>query len=417
MDLWHIRGGRKLEGSCYVQGSKNATLPILAATILFPLRCELYHVPRLSDVDAALRILRHLGCRAQQQGDKVLIDSTGLSCCAIPHELMAEMRSSVIFMGALLARCGEASLSLPGGCRLGKRPIDLHLAALRKLGAEIEESRGNILCRPARLYGAEIVLPFPSVGATENAMLAACGAKGETLIRGAAREPEITALQHFLCQAGAEIHGAGTDTIHIAGLRKRKSVQFRIPFDRIAAASLACAAAAAGGNLHLRGIDPGQISTVLHFLNEAGCDIISSDYALRLRCEGRLKAVGPVVTAPYPGFPTDAQPLLMAALLKARGESLLYESIFENRFRQAEELRRLGAEIQICGRSARIRGVERLHGAALRATDLRGGAAMILAGLSAEGETLVMDEGHIARGYESFDRCLQSLGADIVLEH
>ncbi len=174
MDLWHIRGGRKLEGSCYVQGSKNATLPILAATILFPLRCELYHVPRLSDVDAALRILRHLGCRAQQQGDKVLIDSTGLSCCAIPHELMAEMRSSVIFMGALLARCGEASLSLPGGCRLGKRPIDLHLAALRKLGAEIEESRGNILCHPARLHGAEIVLPFPSVGSALNAMLAAC---------------------------------------------------------------------------------------------------------------------------------------------------------------------------------------------------------------------------------------------------
>ena len=417
MDLWHIRGGRRLEGSCTVQGSKNATLPILAATILWPLRCELYHVPRLRDVDAALKILRHLGCTARQTEECVYIDSTTLSCCAIPHELMSEMRSSVIFMGALIARCGEASLSLPGGCQLGKRPIDLHLAALERLGAEICQEGEEIRCSPAKLRGAEILLPFPSVGATENAMLAACGAKGETVIRGAAREPEIEALQCFLRAMGARVRGAGSECIRIGEATVHGSSAFRMPSDRIAGASFACACAAAGGDVQLRGIEARQISTVLHFLNEAGCDIINSNYGLRLKSRGRLRAVGPVITAPYPGFPTDAQPLLMAALLTARGESTIYESIFENRYRQVPELRRLGAEIQLDGRWARIRGVEALQGAALSATDLRGGAAMILAGLSAQGETLVMDEGHVKRGYEEFDRCLCQLGADIVLEH
>ncbi len=417
MDLWHIRGGTRLEGSCSVQGSKNATLPILAASILCPLRCELYRVPRLRDVDAALRILRHLGCTARQTGGEVYIDSSALSCSSIPHELMAEMRSSVIFMGALIARCGEARLSLPGGCQLGRRPIDLHLSALRRLGALIDVDGEEICCRPAKLKGAEIFLPFPSVGATENAMLAACGASGETLIRGAAREPEIEALQAFLRSIGAEVSGAGTETVRVCGFRPRRDAGYRVPPDRIVAASFACAAASAGGDVLIRGIDPRQFSTVLHFLNEAGCDIISSDHALRLRAEGQLRAVAPVITAPYPGFPTDAQPVLMAALLRAKGESLIYESIFENRFRQVSQLRLLGADITVEGRRARIRGVETLTGNALQASDLRGGASLILAGLSAQGETLVCDEGHITRGYEDFDRRLRELGADIVLEH
>ena len=417
MELWHIRGGNRLEGACFVQGSKNASLPILAASIICPASTELLNVPQLRDVDAALRILRHLGCWAEQSGGEVTIDSRNLSCCSIPHSLMVEMRSSVIFMGALLARCGEARLSLPGGCQLGKRPIDLHLAALRKMGAEIEEDRGEIFCRAEALKGAEIVLPFPSVGATENIMLAACAAKGETVIHGAAREPEIAALQDYLNAMGADVRGAGTDTVTVGSLSPEKHIACRIIPDRIVASTIACAAACTGGNVELRGIDPRQFSTVLRFLNQAGCDIISTDRSVRLRSEGELKAVGEISTAPYPGFPTDAQPVLMAALLKAKGLTRITENIFENRYRQVPELCRLGADIVTHGKIAEIWGVDCLHGTALTATDLRGGAAMIVAGLSAQGETLICDDGHISRGYERFDIRLRALGADISLEY
>ena len=417
MELWHIRGGNRLEGACFVQGSKNASLPILAASIICPASTELLNVPQLRDVDAALRILRHLGCWAEQSGGEVTIDSRNLSCCTIPHSLMVEMRSSVIFMGALLARCGEARLSLPGGCQLGKRPIDLHLAALRQMGAEIQEDGGEIFCRAEALKGAEIVLPFPSVGATENIMLAACAAKGDTVIHGAAREPEIAALQDYLRAMGADVRGAGTDTVTIGRLSPEKHIACRIIPDRIVASTIACAAACTGGNVELRGIDPRQFSTVLHFLNQAGCDIISTDRSVRLRSEGELKAVGEISTAPYPGFPTDAQPVLMAALLKAKGLTRITENIFENRYRQVPELCRLGADIVTHGKVAEIWGVDCLHGTALTATDLRGGAAMIVAGLSAEGETLICDDGHISRGYERFDIRLRALGADISLEY
>ena len=417
MEIWHVRETKRLEGACFVQGSKNASLPILAACIIRPVRVELKNVPQLRDVDAALRILRHLGCLAEQRGNEVYIDSTGLTRSTIPHALMEEMRSSVIFMGALIARCGEAQLSLPGGCQLGKRPIDLHLSALRQMGAQIEEDRGEICCGSARLRGCRIVLPFPSVGATENAMLAACAAEGETVIEGAAREPEILALQDFLCAMGASVSGAGSNTICISGMEKREALSWRIVPDRIVAATIACAAAATGGDIELRGIDPQQFSTVLYFLNQSGCDIIHGKRSVRLLSSGRLRAVGEVMTAPFPGFPTDAQPVLMAAMLKARGETRITETIFENRYRQAPELCRLGADITVNGRVAEIWGVERLHGAALTATDLRGGAAMIIAGLCAEGETLVCDEGHITRGYEGLDRRLRALGADIFLEY
>lgn len=415
MELWHIRGGKRLEGACFVQGSKNASLPILAASVICPASTQLLNVPQLRDVDAALRILRHLGCRAEQRDGEVSIDSRSLSGCNIPHSLMEEMRSSVIFMGALVARCGEARLSLPGGCQLGKRPIDLHLSALRQMGAEIREDGGEIFCSAPRLNGAEIVLPFPSVGATENIMLAACAAKGETVIHGAAREPEIAALQDYLRAMGADVRGAGTDTVVIGALRPEKHIACRIIPDRIVASTIACAAACTGGDVELRGIDPRQFSTVLRFLNQAGCDIISTDRSVRLRSEGRLKAVGEISTAPYPGFPTDAQPVLMAALLKARGLTRITENIFENRYRQVPELCRLGADIVTHGKIAEIWGVDSLHGTALTATDLRGGAAMIVAGLSAEGETLICDEGHISRGYERFDARLRALGADISL--
>jgi len=416
MDIWHIRGGNRLEGECPVQGSKNASLPVLTAAILAPQRCEVHNVPRLRDVDATLRILRRLGCQAEQQGNTVCIDTRPLSACEIPHSLMSEMRSSVVFLGALIARCGEARLSLPGGCKLGKRPIDLHLAALRQMGARIEEDGAEIRCYPSRLKGTEISLPFPSVGATENIMLAACGAKGETVIRNAAREPEITALQGWLRSLGAEVEGAGSGTVTVRGFHPVRRAVGRVVPDRIAAATYACAVAAAGGDIRLRGAPAQEISTVLHFLNAAGCDIINETHALRIRSDGKLRAVGEVVTQPYPGFPTDAQPLLMAALLRAEGVTVMRETIFENRFRQVPELCRLGADIRCCGNTAILRGVERLHGAPLTATDLRAGAAMIVAGLAAEGETVVCDDGHLARGYERLDERLRNLGADICLE-
>ena len=417
MDIWRIRGGRRLDGVCCVQGSKNASLPILAASMLAPAESELQNVPQLRDIDAALRILRHLGCAAEQRDHEVNIDARGLVRSTIPHRLMLEMRSSVIFMGALLARCGEARLSPPGGCQLGRRPIDLHLMALRELGADIEESGDEILCRARELRGAEIPLPFPSVGATENIMLAATAARGETVIRGAAREPEIVALQSYLRKLGCAVSGAGTDTITVGALRPAAAVRHRIIADRIVAATMACAAAAAGGSVELRGVDPEHFSTVLHFLKQAGCDIMIENRSVRLRSSGRLRAAGEIRTEPYPGFPTDAQPVLMAALLKAKGRSVIHETIFENRFRQVPELRRLGADIGLSGRTAEIRGVDRLQGTLLRATDLRGGAAMITAGLAAEGETVVMDEGHVRRGYEQLDVRLRALGAEICLDN
>ncbi len=416
MDIWHIKRCLRLEGEYPVQGSKNASLPILAASIVCPAVTELEGVPCLDDVDAALRILRHLGCETRQDGHSVYIDSRTVSLSHIPNDLMAEMRSSVIFMGALLARCGEAKLSPPGGCQLGKRPIDLHLYALRRLGAEIEEENGEISCRAERLRGTEIVLPFPSVGATENAVLAACAASGKTVIQGAAREPEIVALQDYLRAAGVDISGAGSDRIVISRGRPRTHIHMNIISDRIVASTVACAAAAVGGDVTLKNIDPSQISTVMHFLNEAGCDIIRKSGEVRIISDGRLKAVGPVSTAPYPGFPTDAQPVLMAALLKADGVTRIYENIFENRFRQVEEFCRLGADIQTDGMTAEIHGVPELHGAQLKATDLRGGAAMLIAALSAEGESAVLDSGHITRGYENFDSCLRTLGASIYME-
>lgn len=417
MSIWHIYGGNRLTGSTQVQGAKNAVLPIMAASVLAGSETVLHNVPDLKDVTITLRILRHLGCTAERDGDTVHIDSRGMNRDFIPHDLMRELRSSVIFLGAILTRFGTASLSMPGGCELGPRPVNLHLDALRALGAEVTERGGDIVCCAHDLKGRRILLPFPSVGATENTVLAACAAKGETVIHGAAREPEIIALQEYLNLLGADISGAGTGDIYIRGMEPETQVCFRIMPDRIVASTLACASAACGGDVELRGVDPAHFSTVLYFLNQSGCDIISNKRSVRLISDGRLKAVEEISTAPYPGFPTDAQPVLMAALLKAEGRTLITENIFENRFRQAAELRRLGADITVSGRRAEIWGVDRLRGTMLNATDLRGGAAMIIAGLCAEGETVVRDDGHVTRGYERFDRKLRSLGADVNLEY
>ena len=413
MSIWHIYGGNRLTGSTRVQGAKNAVLPIIAASVLSGGETVLHNVPDLRDVTTTLRILQHLGCTAVRDGDTVRIDSRGMHCDFIPHALMRELRSSVIFLGAILARFGTARLSMPGGCELGPRPVNLHLDALRALGAEVTECGGDIICRAHALQGRRILLPFPSVGATENAMLAACAAAGETVICNAAREPEIADLQCYLRKLGADISGAGTSTVTVGGFRPRPFVEHTIMPDRIVAATILCAAAACGGEVELQDVDPAHFSTVLDSLSEAGCAIITTASAVRLSSDGQLTAPRPVVTQPYPGFPTDAQPPLMAACLRAKGTTVFTENIFTNRYRHAEEFRRLGAAVSIEGRVAYVTGVERLTGAPLTASDLRGGAAMLVAGLCAEGATELLDDGYIDRGYDRFDACLSALGADV----
>ena len=416
MNIWHITGGNRLEGALSVQGAKNAVLPIMAASVVTGAETELEGVPDLRDVEATLRILRHLGCKAEHTGTHVHIDSHELCRCDVPHTLMRELRSSVIFLGAILARCGEARLSLPGGCELGPRPVDLHLEALRALGAHITERGGDLVCSAGALRGAQIVLPFPSVGATENTMLCALVAEGETVIHNAAREPEIVDLQTYLRALGASVSGAGTSTVTVSGMRPKTHVYHKILPDRIAAATLLCACAASGGDILLENVYPSHFLTVLDSLSEAGCDIITKSDRVRLRSDGSLIAPRPIVTRPYPGFPTDAQPPLMAACLKARGTTVFTENIFTGRYRHVEELRRLGADVTIAGRVAYISGVDSLTGAVLTAGDLRGGAAMIVAALSAQGDSVIYDEAFVERGYDHLDDVLRSLGASVRCE-
>ena len=407
-----VRGGRRLEGETEIQGAKNSVLPILAATLLTAGQVELRGCPRLRDVDASVRILEGLGCTARWEGaDVLVVDTQNLSGCAISEALMREMRSSAIFLGAILARCGEAELSYPGGCELGPRPIDLHLSGLRDLGAEIDDAGGVLHGRAPRLQGREIVLSLPSVGATENLMLAACGASGVTTITGAAQEPEILDLQNFLSACGAKVSGAGTSTVSVVGGRPLRGCTYTVMPDRIVAATYLCAAASAGGEVFLRRAREEHLSTVTAVLREAGCAIRSDGRGIACVCRERPNAVHPVRTAPYPGFPTDAQAILMAALLRCRGAAMFEENMFENRYRHVGELARMGAGIQVSGRTAVVTGVERLHGAPVRCTDLRGGAALCVAALAAEGETEISETGHIARGYEDIARDLRNLGA------
>ena len=410
-----IRGGSRLQGEADIQGAKNSILPILAATLLTADQVELRGCPRLRDVDASIHILRDLGCQARWEGENtLLVDTRTLSGCAVSEHLMREMRSSAIFLGAILARCGQAELSYPGGCELGPRPIDLHLSGLRDLGAGIDDAGGVLHCKASRLLGREIVLGLPSVGATENLMLAACGASGVTTILGAAREPEIVDLQNFLAACGAKVSGAGSSTVLVEGGGPLHGCTYTVMPDRIVAATYLCAAASAGGEILLRGAREEHLSTVTAVLREAGCAILSDQRGIACSCRGGLSSVRPVRTAPYPGFPTDAQAILMAAMLKSRGATVFEENMFVSRYRHVDELSRMGANIRVSGRVAVVTGTERLHGAPVRCTDLRGGAALCVAALAAEGETSVREIGHIDRGYEDIARDLRSLGADIV---
>ena len=412
MEIFEISGGRPLYGSAVTQGSKNSVLPILAASLLGG-SSEISNCPDLSDVDTALRILRRLGCDAQFKNGIVTVAVTGREAIDIPDGLMREMRSSVIFLGAVLARSGEAEIYFPGGCRLGPRPIDMHLAALEKLGAEIEIDGGRISCRAAKLKGVQINFDSVSVGATENAMLAAVLAEGDTLISNAAREPEIVDLQNYLNKMGACVRGAGSNVIHIRGVRRLHGARHNVIPDRIAAATVLSAAAACGGKVELGKCRPGDMGAVLRSLREMGCRMELGSDKIVLERKGRLKAPRPIVTAAYPGFPTDAQPLLMAASLTAEGNSVFVENIFENRYAQVPELRRMGGIIITSGRAAAVTGVDRLMGAEVEAADLRGGAALLIAAMSAEGRSRVAGAKYIDRGYQCPEAVFASLGAQI----
>lgn len=413
MGVWTITGGKKLYGHIKAQGSKNAVLPIMAATIITGCETEIENCPELSDVNAAMDILRHLGCRAERRDDVVYIDSRGMNRTDIPQNLMHEMRSSVIFLGAILARAHRANISYPGGCELGTRPIDLHLAALRSLGADIQEQGCSINCMDTGLEGTRINLMFPSVGATENTMLAACAAKGKTVITNAAREPEIVDLQEFMRKLGANISGAGTSTITIEGFEPKEYVRHKVMSDRIVCSTVMCCVATAGGSVTLSDVMPADFETVTEALEYMGCEIERGENTISITCDRALRSCYPIITKPYPGFPTDAQPLLMTACITAAGLTEFTENIFENRYRHVPELCKLGADIVVEDRVARVVGVKRLVGTEVTATDLRGGAALVTAALGADGTTVVSDSGHITRGYENLDEMLRSLGAEV----
>ena len=413
MAKYYVQGGRRLQGELPVHGAKNAVLPILAGALLSE-RCLLHNCPELSDVTAACNILTYLGCEVENRGPDIGISGESLDCCEIPDGLMREMRSSVVFLGAVIARCKKARVSLPGGCELGPRPIDLHIGALEKMGVVVEEDHGYLDCSvPSELRGAKISLPFPSVGATENVMLAACLAKGETVICNAAREPEIEDLAGFLNAAGAKILIKENGNIVIAGVEKLDPAEYTIIPDRIAAATYLCCAAVTGGELLLRGVVPEHLTAVFPVLEEAGCTIRQNHDTIMLKAPSRPKPVKLVRTMPYPGFPTDAQSPMMAVSCLATGTSVFVENIFESRYKHAAELARMGARISVEGRVAVVEGVDSLHGATVCCTDLRGGASLVCAALRAEGASEIARISHIERGYQSFDKNLSALGAMI----
>ncbi|MCD7948409.1 MAG: UDP-N-acetylglucosamine 1-carboxyvinyltransferase [Oscillospiraceae bacterium] len=412
MSAFIVEGGKRLEGQVQIYGAKNSVLPILAATILVPGTSVIHNCPDLSDVTASIEILRHLGCMVQQDGDTITVDATHMLRCDIPDRLMRQMRSSVIFLGAVLGRMGCAEMSFPGGCELGPRPVDLHLAALRTMGARIDEDGGGLRCE-GELTGCDITLAMPSVGATENIMLAAVAAEGTTTITNAAREPEILDLQQFLLAFGANVSGAGSSVITIEGGQPLSSGEHRIIGDRIVAATYLAATAAAGGKVEITGADYRHLSTVSSCLAEGGCILRSSDAGIQIESNRPLAAVRPIRTAPYPGFPTDAQAPLMAAFARGTGTTVFVENIFESRYRHVDELTRMGADIKVEGRVAIVCGVPQLHGAAVQATDLRGGAALLVAALGAKGSSEITGLHHIDRGYQNLDGALRGLGASI----
>ena len=413
MEKYVINGGNKLFGSVKIQSAKNSVLPILAASVLTDEKVTILNVPNISDVRNMVKILTRLGCKAVFNGENLIIDSSSANCFEIPSELAHEMRSSVFLLGSLISRFKMAKIAFPGGCDIGLRPVDLHLTGLKRLGVEITEKNGYILCKCEKLTGNEIMLDCPSVGATENIMLAAVKAEGTTVIKNAAREPEIEDLQKFLNAIGAKVRGAGSGTVIIEGVKTLYGTEFQPINDRIEAGTFLVAAAMCGGEISLECTGAENISSLLHKLRENGCNIHIKNDKIMLESSRRLTSVKSIETQPYPGFPTDLQAQITALCCICRGQSIITENLFETRFKYVPELRKMGADVTVINRSAFVRGVDRFKGATVVAHDLRGGAALVLAALAAEGRSEVLDISHIDRGYGSFEQKLRSIGGDI----
>ena len=413
MAEYRITGGKAICGELVPNGAKNAALPILAASVMTGDDNVFFRCPQISDVEVMKKILRFTGCNVRTERGRVEINSRGLRCCEIPAELMEQMRSSIFMAGPLLVRCGRAVISQPGGCSIGERPIDLHVKALKKLGAHVEK-KGNAVCLTAeKLSGADIILDFPSVGATENIMMAALGAEGTTVIYNAAREPEIVDLQNYLICCGARMRGAGTSRIVVEGPAKLHGAEYEIMADRIEAGTYMMAAAATGGELLVSNIDPSCLKSCCRMLRFAGCDVKKYKCGLVLKAPERLYSVGKMKTEPYPGFPTDLQPQFTAIMSTAIGETHVEETIFEKRYGFIKELLKMGADIEIFRGIAIIKGNRFLAGANVDAADLRGGAALVIAGLMAGDDTVVKNIEYIERGYCNLHRELRKMGAEI----
>ena len=413
MEYFQIRGAGPLRGETTVSGAKNAALPILAATVLCRGPCVLYNCPEIADVETTLAILRTLGARAERCGAAVVVDAAGLTGTAVPDALAARMRSSVLFAGALLSVGGSVKVPLPGGCPLGERPINYHLWAFEQLGARCAETDGAYEISWEAPRGTTIEFPHVSVGATENAILATLGCPGKTVLKNAAKEPEITNLVNFLRSAGAEITGVGTAELQIRGGKPLHGTTYCVQPDRIETATFLCAAAGCGGEILLRRTDARTVRSVTALLRQAGCELLEEQDSVLLRKSGRIGTIPDVKTDVYPGFPTDCQAILTAALLRAEGESRIGETVFEDRFHHVPELQKLGARLEIHHNTVHISGVRALTGADMTARDLRGGAALVLAAMQAEDESRVTGLTHIDRGYERFAEKLRALGADI----
>ena len=415
MKSYIIEGGKKLEGTVKISGSKNASLPILAATILSEKTNKLYNVPQIKDTKTTLEILKLLGCKIKQNSGKIEINSKHITKTEIPEHLMREMRSTVIMAGALLGRFKEVTFSYPGGCDIGSRPIDLHINAFKKLGVEITEEAGFIKCKANKIIGTNIDLDFPSVGATENIILATVLSTGTTTINNVAMEPEIIDMVQFLKKMGAKIQGEGTNQIIIDGVEKLSGVSYNIMPDRIEAGTILCAVAATGGNVILDNVMPEHLTAVINKLEETGCKIEINNKKITLNAPKKLKSID-IKTMTYPGFPTDLQQIFATMLVKASGTSIIVENIFESRYKYISELRKMGAKVTVEGKTAIIKGTRKINATTVVCTDLRGGAALVIAGLMAKGKSRVENIGYIQRGYENLENKLGSLGAKIKLE-
>ena len=413
MDRLLVSGGARLEGSVRISGAKNSALKLMAAALLAPGRTVLHNVPRIQDCITMGQVLEHLGAEVAWDGGEVTIDAAGLTSVEAPYELVRRMRASIVVLGPLLARAGQARVAMPGGDNIGSRPIDLHVSGLRKMGADISSEHGFLEARaPHGLRGAPVTLDYPSVGATENLMMAAVAARGTTVIDNAAREPEIADIADHLAAMGARIEGAGTSTLEIEGVEAFTPAPHGVIPDRIEAGTFAAAAVATRGDVTLTGARPEHLGLFLDKLSDAGARIDLTGDGLRVRQESRPAAVD-FVTLPYPGLATDFQPILMAMLAVADGTSIATENVFESRFLYVPELRRMGASIDVEGHHAVIRGMARLSAAPVQALDIRAGAAMVIAGLCADGVTEVEDMHHVDRGYEDFEEKLTALGAEV----